>query len=441
MRAFADRSDAGRVLAQKLAAYEGRDDVIVLGLPRGGVVVAFEVAKALQAPLDVYVVRKLGVPGQEELAFGAMATGGARVLNPDVVAAAGLDRERIEAITMRERAELDRRERLYRGDRPPLDLRGKTAIIVDDGLATGASMRTAILSLEAHHPERIVMAVPTAPLSTCHDLEREVDEAVCVMTPEPFFGVGQWYIDFSQTTDAEVVDLLQAAAGPGPAAAQTRPVEITLKRRVILNGDLELVPGASGLVLFVHGSGSSRFSSRNQAVARDLQSGGLSTLLFDLLSAEEEVIDTYNRELRFDIPLLTERVVGVTEWLRRQPETRSLGIGYFGASTGAAAALQAAAHFAEEPGIVQAVVSRGGRPDLAMDSLSRVDAPTLLIVGGEDDAVIGMNQHALERIVAPKEMRIIPGATHLFEEPGALPEVSRLAREWFRRYLVGSPAE
>ena len=224
------------------------------------------------------------------------------------------------------------------------------------------------------------------------------------------------------------------------AAVQNRPVEITLGR-VTLSGDLELVPGAAGLVLFVHGSGSSRFSSRNQAVARDLQSGGLSTLLFDLLSADEEAIDQYTRELRFDIPLLTERVVGVTRWLRGQPETAGLALGYFGASTGAAAALQAAAHFAEEPGIVRAVVSRGGRPDLAMDSLSRVDAPTLLIVGGEDYAVIGMNQHALERIAAPKEMRLVPGATHLFEEPGALAEVSRLAREWFRRYLVESPAE
>jgi len=217
MRVFADRRDAGRALAERLAAYEGRDDVIVLGLPRGGVVAAFEVAKALRAPLDVYVVRKLGVPGQEELAFGALATGGARVLNPDVVAGAGLAQDRIEAITARERLELDRRERLYRGDRPPLELRGKTAILVDDGLATGASMRTAILSLGTHHPERVVMAVPAAPLSILRDLEREVDEAVCVMTPEPFYGVGQWYIDFSQTTDAEVIDLLRTADGLGPS--------------------------------------------------------------------------------------------------------------------------------------------------------------------------------------------------------------------------------
>lgn len=208
MRVFADRREAGRLLAEKLATYQGRDDVIVLGLPRGGVVVAFEVAEALRVPLDVYVVRKLGVPGQEELAFGAIATGGVRVLNPDVVHTARLTESEIEAVTRREKAELGRRERLYRGGRSLLLLSGKTVILVDDGLATGASMRTAIQSLEAHDPAWVVMAVPTAPASTFHELEDEVDEAITVMMPEPFFGVGQWYHDFSQTTDAEVLALL-----------------------------------------------------------------------------------------------------------------------------------------------------------------------------------------------------------------------------------------
>ncbi len=221
MRVFSDRKDAGRQLAERLTGYSGRDDLVVLGLPRGGIVVAFEVAKALDAPLDVYMVRKLGVPGQEELAFGAIASGGVRVLNHDVVAAAGLGQADIEAITVRERAELERRERVYRGSSAPLELTGRTVILVDDGLATGASMRTAIRSLEDHHPAWVTMAVPTAPVSTCRDLEREVDEAVCVMTPEAFFGVGQWYADFSQTSDGEVVSLLNEAAKfgrPGPGA-------------------------------------------------------------------------------------------------------------------------------------------------------------------------------------------------------------------------------
>lgn len=217
-------------------------------------------------------------------------------------------------------------------------------------------------------------------------------------------------------------------------ATQTRQVEIAAGA-AILRGDLELVPQAAGLVLFVHGSGSSRFSSRNRAVAEDLRHAGLATLLFDLLTEGEERIDEYTRELRFDIPLLTKRVIGVTEWLQEQPDTSRLWIGYFGASTGAAAALQAAAHFADRPGVVKAVVSRGGRPDLAMEALPMVKAPTLLIVGGEDRVVIGMNQRAFAEIAAPKELRIVPGASHLFEEPGTLEEVSRLAREWFRRHL------
>jgi putative phosphoribosyl transferase len=220
----------------------------------------------------------------------------------------------------------------------------------------------------------------------------------------------------------------------GKPSAGAREVEIALGG-VILKGTLELVAPTRGLVLFVHGSGSSRFSSRNRAVAGDLRSGGLSTLLFDLLSEEEERVDEFTRELRFDIDLLTDRVIGVTEWLGQHQETRGLGIGYFGASTGAAAALQAAAHFADRPEVVRAVVSRGGRPDLAMGALPLVTAPTLLIVGGEDHVVIEMNQRAFARLAVAKDLRIVPGATHLFEEPGTLEEVSRLAREWFQRYL------
>ena len=211
-------------------------------------------------------------------------------------------------------------------------------------------------------------------------------------------------------------------------------IEMTLGS-VVLKGMLALVPGATGLVLFAHGSGSSRFSSRNRFVAGDLQLGGLSTLLFDLLSTEEERVDQFTRELRFDVGLLTRRVVGVTDWLQQNPETRTLGIGYFGASTGAAAALEAAARFSDQPDVVKAVVSRGGRPDLAMEALTLVVAPTLLIVGGDDHVVIQLNRQAFARLTAPKDLKIVPGASHLFEEPGTLEEVSRLAREWFQRNL------
>lgn len=209
--------------------------------------------------------------------------------------------------------------------------------------------------------------------------------------------------------------------------------------QVTLEGNLAIPEGAQGIVLFAHGSGSSRFSPRNRYVAGVLRQGGLATLLIDLLTEEEEAVDIRTRHLRFDIGLLAQRLIGATDWLMQQPESRRLRIGYFGSSTGAAAALVAAA---ERPDAVGAVVSRGGRPDLAGPALPRVQAPTLLIVGGNDVPVIGLNRDALAQLrVDEKELTIVPGATHLFEEPGALEEVARLARRWFQRYLTSSGAE
>jgi len=205
---FRNRTDAGRRLAEKLAAYADRPDVLVLGLPRGGVPVAFEVARALGAPLDVFLVRKLGVPGHDELAMGAVATGGLRVLNDEIVRGLGIPEHEIDAVVARELQELSRRERLYRGELPPRDVGGRTVILVDDGLATGATMRAAVKALSRQQPARIVVAVPTGSPDTCEALEAEADDVICAMTPEPFFAVGQWYDDFTQTTDDEVRDLL-----------------------------------------------------------------------------------------------------------------------------------------------------------------------------------------------------------------------------------------
>jgi putative phosphoribosyl transferase len=217
MKLFQDRADAGRKLAKELSDYTGRPDVIVLGLPRGGVPVAFEVAKALDAPLDIFLVRKLGVPGHRELAMGAIASGGVRVLNKDVVQGLNVPHRTIEAVTSEEQQELERRERAYRGDRPRPDLRDRTVVLVDDGLATGASMHAAVTALQAREPARIVVAVATAPPETCAEFENEVDEVVCARTPQPFLGVGAWYEDFSQTTDEEVRTLLEQAASLLPA--------------------------------------------------------------------------------------------------------------------------------------------------------------------------------------------------------------------------------
>ncbi|HWC38715.1 MAG TPA: phosphoribosyltransferase [Acidimicrobiales bacterium] len=220
--AFQDRFDAGATLASLLTQYAGRNDVVVLALPRGGVPVGFEVAKALRAPLDVFLVRKLGVPGHEELAMGAIASGGVQVLNEDVVEALDVPPERIVAVAAAEEQELERRLRTYRSGMPPPDVKDKIVVIVDDGLATGSSMRAAVQALRRLGPARIVVAVPTAAAETCERLATEADEVVCAFTPRPFHAVGLSYRDFSQTTDAEVGDLLRRAAAdaagpPGPA--------------------------------------------------------------------------------------------------------------------------------------------------------------------------------------------------------------------------------
>ena len=215
---FRDRADAGRHLLSRLGAYHGRPDVVVLGLPRGGIPVGYEVARGLGAPLDVFVVRKLGVPGQEELAMGAIATGGVRVVNRDVVDALHIAPDVLDRAAEAERRELERRERSYRGDRPEPQVEGRTVILVDDGLATGSTMRAAVQALRQQRPARIVVAVPVAAFATCEELRREVEEVVCFATPEPFMAVGRFYDDFSQTTDEEVHDLLASARADDEAA-------------------------------------------------------------------------------------------------------------------------------------------------------------------------------------------------------------------------------
>lgn len=220
---FKDRKHAGEALAAKLIAYANRSDVLVLGLPRGGVPVAFEVAKALNAPLDIFAVRKLGLPGYEELAMGAIASGGARVLNDEVVRSREISPDAIETVALKEQQELERRERLYRDSRPFPDVRGRTVILVDDGLATGATMRAAVVALQQLQPASIVVAAPISAPETCSELSQEVSEIVCAETPSPFMSVGLWYENFSQTTDDEVCELLAKAASRGQPEAIASP--------------------------------------------------------------------------------------------------------------------------------------------------------------------------------------------------------------------------
>ncbi len=439
---FRDRVDAGHHLAKRLSSYTNLGDVIVLGIPRGGVTVAYEVARALNAPLDILLSRKLGVPGQEELAFGAIAAGDGRYLDPRVIQATDISEQEIARVTEEVTKTLQERALLYRGNRPPLQVKGKTVILVDDGIATGASVYAAIQALRQMKPAIVVLAVPVGPAATCEWLKNEVDELICVYAPERFYAVGQFYEVFSQVEDEEVQDLLELAGRlAAPKSSTTESVssgnqeEVSIDLEdVQLKGILNIPDDPKGIVLFVHGSGSSRHSSRNLYVARALQAHGIATLLFDLLTNEEELYDRANAKLRFDIELLTNRLVGVTQWITRHPIAQKLAIGYFGASTGAAAALVAAGRL---PSLIAAVVSRGGRPDLAGNALNLVGAPVLLIVGGKDEMVVGLNRQAFRELTVPdKQLIIVPGATHLFEEAGALEKVAQLAADWFSRAFL-----
>jgi putative phosphoribosyl transferase len=436
---FVDRIDAGRRLSEKLQHLRG-EDVVVLGLPRGGVPVAVEVARALEAPLDVIVVRKLGVPFQPELGMGAIGEDGVRVLNEALVRRSGITQDELAAVEHRERVELERRTHRFRGDRARIPLTGRTVVIVDDGIATGSTARAACRVARALGAARVVLAVPVAPPDWARGFAGVADELICLFTPGLFLGIGQFYADFSQTSDEEVIACLRpAVARSAPAAGGVaaglgddppgRDEEVEVHAGTVdLRGRLTVPEAAAGVVVFAHGSGSSRHSPRNRSVAGVLNQAGLGTLLLDLLTHEEEL----HRANVFDIDLLARRLANATSWLRTQPEVSSAGIGYFGASTGAAAALWAAA---EPHTRIAAVVCRGGRPDLAARHLTEVSAPTLLIVGGLDEAVLELNRQAQARL-RDSRLVVVPGATHLFEEPGTLEQVAELARDWFTTHLT-----
>jgi putative phosphoribosyl transferase len=438
---FRNRESAAVLIAKRLANLRGTRP-LVLGIPRGAVPMARVIAEALDGDLDVVLVRKIGAPGNPEFAIGSVSETGEVVMNPtagDVWMEPGyVDREaRSQMRTLRARREQ------YGAVRTPVARSGRVVVVVDDGVATGATMLAALNVLRHSKPKWLVAAVAVAPPETIERIAEIADDVVCLETPEDFRAVGQFFDDFSTVTDEDVVATLdefrrhRAAARTGPAA-DAAPAERRIRAeipagRVWLEGELVIPEPARGLVVFAHGSGSGRRSPRNTFVAERLRSRGLATLLIDLLTEEEDVV----QRNRFDIDLLTERLVAATRWAGERPETARLAVGYFGASTGAACALRAAAEIGSS---VDAVVSRGGRPDLAIPSLSHVRAPTLLLVGGADRGVIELNQEAYEHLRCEKRIEIVPGATHLFEEPGALETVADLAADWFVAHLAHGAA-
>ncbi|MDN3028439.1 phosphoribosyltransferase family protein [Streptomyces sp. S.PB5] len=437
---FDDRRQAGRQLAWHLEFLRGHN-VVVLGLARSGVPVAYEVAQELGAPLDVLVVRRLRVPWQPEWTFGAVGRNGVRVLDESVVRKTGLSPAEQTAVERRVRAELDWWVGHYSAGRQPLPLAGRTAVIVDDGLTTGVTAEAACRVVRGQGAAEIVFAVPVGSAAVVTELHRVADEVICMQTLLHMDSVGAWYHHFGQTSDAEVADLLARAAHPVPAVplVAAAPSPRMWRRQVQLPAAgvrlaarLTLPDEAPAVVAFAHGSGSGRHGRHNRYLADALNRAGLGTLLLDLLTEDEE----HDQAKVFDVLLLARRLRAAADWLRHET---GLPIAHFGRGTGTAAALEAAS---APDADVRALVSRGGRPDLVIPTaLARVRAPTLLIVGGQDTTVLELNRLAADRMHCEHQLAVVPDATHLFTEPGALATVAELARDWFTTHLARPAAQ
>ncbi|MGC8510024.1 MAG: phosphoribosyltransferase family protein [Acidimicrobiales bacterium] len=426
MDGFVDQVDAGRQLAARLASWRGRD-VVVAALPRGGVPVAYEVALSLGAPLEILVVRKIGVPHQPEVAMGALGEDGVVLVHHDVVRAAGVDRERFDDVERRERDELARRVELYRGSRPPADLRGRTVLLVDDGVATGATARVAARVARARGAIAVVLVTPVVAADAVASLREDIDEVIAVIVARGPFAVGQWYQRFDQTTDEEVLDDLGRAARrfarPRDDEPWTGPTEVVdiVTSTARLEGHLS-VPDAARTVVLVAHTGAHE-ALRDLQVTESLNRRGHATLLLDLLVGDEARDRT-----AVDAELLARRLVEATTWVGHRVGD-DVALGYLGAGVGAAAALRAAAGV---PPPVAAVVSLGGRVDLAGDhALERLRVPTLLIVGGDDPFAVTLTSAVRRRLTCENRVVIVPGATHLFSEPGAMEQAAELAGDWF----------
>lgn len=421
MKRFENREHAGKILAEKLLKYQSLEPVI-LALPRGGVPLAHEIASKMGAPLDIVLVKKIGAPGNEEYAIGAVAEDEKPILNQKLIMHYKFNPDEIENIIVDRVAEIRRRSKVYRQNLPAVSLEERNVIVVDDGLATGATMLAAIEWLRTQKVKKIFVAVPVSSKEAEEEVRSKVDGFLSLITPDNMMAVGMWYKDFPQVSDEEVLSYLHKQTVV-TTTLSTRNVWIE-DGDAILQGVFSLPPEARGLILFAHGGGSSHKSPRNLYVAKALNDAGFGTLLFDLLTVNESL----NRKNVFDIDLMTNRLLAATDWGKRN--CPHLPIGYFGASTGAAAALGAA----EDRLDIFAVVSRGGRPDLAPEALPKVYAPTLLLVGAEDAAVIPLNQLAKEKLTNC-QMILIPKAGHLFQEAGTLEQVVEYAISWFASSL------
>jgi putative phosphoribosyl transferase len=428
---FSDRAQAGRLLAGRLGHLRGQN-AVVLAVPRGGVPVAVEVANALDAPLDIVVVRKLGLPFQPEVAAGAIGERGVRVLDHRVSHRSGVTGAELSAVEHEQRRELMRRLRRYRLS-PPIRLAGRTVIVVDDGVATGASARAACQVARARGADRVVFATPVCPPDAISLLRQDADEVVAVTTPPELDAVGRYYDDFRQISDAEVVRALTPPAAsfpPDRRAVRQRSIEVPVGR-VRLHGDLAVPPHPIAGVVFAHASAGAGHSSRTRHLAAELNRAGVATMLTGLLTPDEEL----DRAAVSDVNLLGHRLTAVTRWTRGEANHRLLPIGCFGTGHGAAAVLRSAADPRSD---LCAVVSLSGRLDLAEPWLGRVRPPTLLVVGGSDEEGMALHERLVHRLRCERRLVVVHRTGERFEEPDALDTAARLTRDWFTGHLTSS---
>ena len=454
---FRDRADAGDALALSLSMFATEPNLVVLGVGRGGVPVARQVAGELGAPFDVLVSRKVGVPGIEEVSLGAIAEGSGRVIPDDVAWYIGVPSRVVERLAARERVELERCAQLYRGGKPLHDLKGRTVILVDDGLATGATLRAAARVVRSKQPRRLIAAVPIASQSGAKELQAEVDELVALVTPEEFKSVSASYTSYAPVTDDEVLALLGRPArrapsvlvrdvsdriappsrqGRGPSGSE-RTLEIQAAGSTIM-ADLgvprdifgENTRRIRGLAILAQGAGCSRNSYRNRYMAGRLRESGYATLRVDLLTREEQCDDPASVGPRFAVERIAARLNSVCDWAAHEGVDGVDHTILISAGTGAAAAFLAAARRRER---IFAVVSRGGRVDLAGETLAQVQAPALLIVGTANAETVQRNREAMRLLPTSAELVRIPRAGDSFAEPGALGSVAEHTVKWLDR--------
>lgn len=415
---FTDRESAGRLLAHRLHHLRG-EDVVVLGLPRGGVPVAAQVARELGCPLDIIVVRKLGLPWQRELAYGAIGEDGIRVVNDNVIRESGLTSVEMQRVEEREVAELERRVSGLRAGHPRISLRGKTAVIVDDGIATGATARAACAVARGMGARQVIVAVPVAPSGWEETFIGDADDQMSLFAPAEFGSVGYFYDNFEPISDEEVATLLVASA-QSPVGGDIHAV---MGNRDV-QAHVVLPPKAWASLLFLHGTGSSRFSTRNRAIAQQVSRAGVASVLVDV---DEGVSATP------DMDGVVERMMDVVRWMSTDPRFADHPVGLIGSSSGAAVAIAVALRLPDD---VSAVITRGGNLSAVTDVVERLRLPLLMIVGSRDAQTLASNRSICQAIGATCTLEIIEGAGHLFEEGDALEEVGRLVVRFLERVLA-----